>query len=76
MANELIPPKQFFDELDRSCESKIAACERQVDELAEINKELLEAVNALLVETSFNDDWTTRSDEYARLKVVAAKAEQ
>jgi hypothetical protein len=47
MANELIPPKQFFEELDRSCESKIAACERQVNELAEIRDELLDTLRTL-----------------------------
>jgi hypothetical protein len=48
MANELIPPKQFFEELDRSCESKIAACERQVNELAEIRDVLLAALNGIV----------------------------
>jgi hypothetical protein len=80
MANELIPPKQFFDELDRSCESKIAACERQVNELAEINKELLEALKGAMpfmhstVAKKRCAAW--ERERYENAKAAIAKAEQ
>jgi hypothetical protein len=57
-----------------SAELKIAACERQVNELAEINKELVEGLKEAM-------DWNWLDDDpplnvLSRLQALIAKAEQ